>query len=102
MIRKTCWIGILLSSLILAFGQASNDRPSSPYAPQPTIEPWAQHSKISNEILPEIPAGAGEKSTQKDVFISVVVDENGKVKETDVIRSAAAQCLTCFSPLEQA
>lgn len=74
-----------------------------PSAPLP-VKPWVLHSRIIHEVLPAYPAVAGEKPAQEDVLVSVVVDENGKIKMTGVIKSSneGIECSTCFSAVEQA
>lgn len=100
MTRKTFLVWILVSCLSLTFGQTSTAPSSTPLP----LKPWVLHSRIVHEVLPAYPAVAGEKPAQEDVFLSVVVDENGQVKMTDVIRSSntGTECSTCFSSAEQA
>jgi TonB family protein len=65
---------ILFFGLLSAYGQEAK----SPAAA--SVAPWVLHAKLSHEVDPEYPSSAIEKRMEGDVFVDIVVDENGKVQ----------------------
>lgn len=65
---------MLLIYVALAWGQ---ENPSSSTIP---LKPWILHTKLIHEILPEYPAGARANHVEGNVYVNVLVDENGKIK----------------------
>jgi TonB family protein len=55
------------------------------------------HAKLIHEILPEYPASARAHHIQGNVYVNVLVDENGKIKT-----ASADNCSACSSILNDA
>jgi TonB family protein len=103
MMRKASSIWIVLLCLNFACGQESVGRSSEPLSPPLSLQPWVLHSKLIHEVIPEYPTSARENHLQGDVLVGVVVDQSGKVKKMNVIRSLdKVDCSKCFSALDDA
>ncbi len=102
MTKKSFWAWTLLSCLSFVFAQASRSQSLQPPDPRLVPKPWVLHSRIIHEVIPEYPAVATEHHFQGDVFISVDVDERGKVKNASIIESRDKECPECLSALENA
>jgi TonB family protein len=61
------------------------------------IESWILHAKLIHEVLPEYPASARANHIQGNVYITVLVDENGKIKT-----ASAGNCPACSLILNDA
>lgn len=75
---------MLFFCVVLACAQ---EKPSDSSIP---LKPWILHAKLIHEILPEYPASARANHIQGDVYMNVLVDENGQVKT-----ASAENCASC-------
>jgi TonB family protein len=88
---------LFLSALILFLCPALAPSQEKNPAPPVSLAPWVLHAKLTNETAPEYPAFALENHIQGEVFVDVVVDENGKVQTAKPV-----DCLNCSSILADA
>lgn len=89
MAKKTLLSGVIpFLSVMLAFGQEKKS--STPVC----LAPWVLHARLTHETAPEYPVSALENHIQGDVFVQVLVDENGKVQT-----AKAENCANCSSIL---
>lgn len=85
MAKKTLLSGVILFFCV-ALAPGQEKKPSPPIS----LAPWILHAKLMNEALPEYPASALENRVQGDVFVDIVVDENGRVQT-----AKAVDCMNC-------
>src|SRR5579863_1563277 len=85
MAKKTLLSGVILFFCV-ALAPGQEKKPSPPIS----LAPWILHAKLMNEVLPEYPASALENRVQGDVFVDIVVDENGRVQT-----AKAVDCMNC-------
>jgi len=82
---------MVFNCLVLAWGQ--EEVPGSVVP----LESWILHAKLIHEVLPEYPASARANHIQGNVYINVLVDENGKIKT-----ASAENCPACSLILNDA
>ncbi|HEY6350219.1 MAG TPA: energy transducer TonB [Candidatus Angelobacter sp.] len=75
MTQRSLFLELMLF-LFVALASAQ-EKPSGSTIP---LKPWILHAKLTHEVLPEYPASARANHIEGDVYVNVLVDENGKIK----------------------
>jgi len=89
---KKAALSVLL--FIFPFAGFTFGQDKSPAAAVPLkLEPWVLHQSLTHQVLPEYPASARAGHVEGDVFVDVVVNEDGKIQE------AVAHCPYCSPPV---
>ena len=93
MLKRT---SLLVSIFVFVCAGFTAGQDKKPDATVP-FEPWLLHERLTHEILPEYPASARANRIQGDVFVNVVVDENGRIQD-----AVAMNCPSCSPVLGEA
>jgi TonB family protein len=93
MVKKA---SLLVLMFIFACASSVCGQEKKPAATVP-FEPWLLHQRLTHEVPPEYPAAALANHIEGDVFVNVVVDENGKIQE-----AVPVNCPACSTVLGDA